>query len=319
MTSPRFGNDMYRLGFPVSVLGRTGLRSHDSRRWQNGPHLSLSLAYLRDIFLYLQSQNIKMYRMSSDLAPYLTHPQLPQFHRQIEECGPELAAVGQMARDLQLRLSFHAPAHVLLNTPDPQRLQQSLATLQGLAAILDGMDLGPEAVIVIHVGGHYHRHQEAREAFVRGFQQLAPAVQNRLALEHDDRRFDVNDILWIHQRTGLRLIFDALHHQIYNPHHIPAAQALAACLATWPPAQRPKIHFSTPATEMVRDRRGVPHPPRLNRHSHYINPFQFIDFLRSLPPMRPFDIMLEAKARDLALLQLRKHLASYAPDITCDT
>jgi hypothetical protein len=30
--------------------------------------------------------------------------------------------------------------------------------------------------------------------------------------------------------------------------------------------------------------------------------------------MRPFDIMLEAKARDLALLQLRRHLARYAPE-----
>ena len=42
-----------RLGFPVKVLGASGLRSHDSRRWQNRPRLIVSLAYLRDIFLYL--------------------------------------------------------------------------------------------------------------------------------------------------------------------------------------------------------------------------------------------------------------------------
>jgi hypothetical protein len=38
----------FRLGFPVRVQGAP-IRSHDSRRYQNRPHLSVSLAYLRDI------------------------------------------------------------------------------------------------------------------------------------------------------------------------------------------------------------------------------------------------------------------------------
>ncbi len=304
-----------RLGISVKALGRSGLRSHDSRRWQNHPHLSVSLAYLRDMLLYLTSQGISMYRMSSDLAPYLTHPQLPQFHHQIDESADALAAVGALARGLGMRLSFHAPAHVLLNTPDPDKFRRTQATLAGLTALLDGMGLGPEAVIVVHVGGHYQNRADARASFVRGFQQTPAAVQARLALEHDDRRFGVDDILWIQQRTGVRLVFDRLHHQLFNPTGLPQTEALALCLATWPPEQTPKIHFSTPATEMVRDRRGAPHPPRLNRHSHYINPFEFIAFLRALPPMRNFDIMLEAKARDLALLQLRAQLERYAPDL----
>ena len=305
-----------RLGFSVSVLGRWGLRSHDSRRWQNAPHLSLSLAYLRDIFLYLDSRHIRMYRMSADLAPYLTHPNLPQFWGQIQECEAELATAGELARKLDIRLSFHAPAHVLLNTPDPQRRQQSVAKLSGLAAILDGMKLGPNAVIVVHVGGHYHNHTGAMTAFMRGFEELPVAVQRRIVLEHDDHRFGVSDIWRIHQRTGVRLVFDVLHHQLYNPDSIPPHEALAMCLSTWPANQTPKIHFSTPATEMVRDRKGIPHPPRLNRHSHYINPFSFISFLEELSASRDFDIMLEAKARDLALLQLRRHIAHYAPHLS---
>ena len=40
---------MTRLGFALKVLGQPGLKSHDSRRWQNEPHLSVSLAYLREI------------------------------------------------------------------------------------------------------------------------------------------------------------------------------------------------------------------------------------------------------------------------------
>ena len=64
-----------RLGFPVKVIGEP-LRSHDSRRWQNEPHLSVSLAYLRDIFEYLHRKQIRVYRLAGQLAPYLTHPGL---------------------------------------------------------------------------------------------------------------------------------------------------------------------------------------------------------------------------------------------------
>jgi UV DNA damage endonuclease len=74
-----------RLGFPVKVLGKPGLKSNDTRRWQQSPHLRVSLAYVRDIFAYLKERDISMCRLSSDLAPYLTHPQMPQFREQIAD------------------------------------------------------------------------------------------------------------------------------------------------------------------------------------------------------------------------------------------
>ena len=74
------------LDIPVKIIGLAGLRSHDSRRWQSQPHLSVSLAYVRDIFEYLHSRNIGFYRLSGQLAPYLTHPDMPQFHRHLRLC-----------------------------------------------------------------------------------------------------------------------------------------------------------------------------------------------------------------------------------------
>ena len=303
-----------RLGFAVRVLSRSGMRSHDTRRWQHQPHLSVSLAYLRDILLFLAEQDIHMYRMAANLAPYLTHPDHPEFHQQIATCERELAQVGALARSLGIRLSFHAPAYAVLNASDEGHRARAIQCVTGLAQMLDRMGQPAEGVVVVHVGGHYHRHDAALAALVRTIERLPEHVAGRLVLEHDDRRFDVRDIYWVHQRTGIRLVFDALHHRLYNPARIPMPDALALCLSTWPPQQIPKIHFATPATEMVRDRHQRPHPPRLNRHSHFINPFAFIDFLQALPPTRDFDIMLEAKARDLALLQLRRHLARFAPE-----
>ena len=74
------------------------MKSNDARRWQSGPHLLVSVQYLGAIFDYLAATGIRMYRISSDIAPYITHPEMPQFHNQIEECREELAALGERGR-----------------------------------------------------------------------------------------------------------------------------------------------------------------------------------------------------------------------------
>jgi UV DNA damage endonuclease len=69
----------HRLGFAVKVLGAGGLPSHDTRRWQSGPHLRVSLERLAVIFDRLAAEDVRMYRMASGLVPYGSHPQMRQF------------------------------------------------------------------------------------------------------------------------------------------------------------------------------------------------------------------------------------------------
>jgi len=312
------------LGFAVKVLGEPGLRSHDSRRWQNGPHLSVSLAYLRDLFAYLERAGISMYRMASQLVPYATHPEMPAFHGQVEECARELAALGEKARALDLRLSFHPSQYVVLNAPDEALAARGMAEVEVQARVLEAMGLGPEAVVVVHVGGLYEGRAAARERFARRAEGLSAAARARLVVENDERAFSLADLLWIHQRTGLRVVFDYLHH-LNNPGGMDVAEAALAALRTWPAAQTPKVHFSSPRTEMrlvsQRDpatgrQVEVLRPPLWTQHSDYVNPFEFVAFLRRMEAegARPFDVMLEAKAKDLALLRLREDLARLAPE-----
>jgi len=96
-----------RLGFAVKVLGRGGLPSHDARRWQSGPSLARSIDALYRILDYLRDEGIRMYRLTSDFVPYATHPDLPQFHGQLEAHATELARLGRYARRLDLRLSLY--------------------------------------------------------------------------------------------------------------------------------------------------------------------------------------------------------------------
>lgn len=308
-----------RLGFPVKVLGEP-LRSHDSRRWQHAPHLSVSLAYLRDIFEYLHRRRIRFYRLAGQLAPYLTHPSLPAFHRQIDECTNELAATGDLIRQFGLRVTLHPGYYVQLSAPDEGPVQRAHAELAAATALLDAMGLDQDAVVVVHVGGVYGEADAARSRFAARFLALPERVRRRLALEHDDRRFSFEDALWIHRRTGIPVVLDALHLRCFNPEGRTLGEALAAALATWPPNQRPKIHFSSPRTALrivrtVAGERLQPPPP--NQHSDFVDPFAFIDLVELAQRLRvrPFDVMLEAKAKDLALLRLREQVAHFAPSL----
>lgn len=312
-----------RLGFAVKLLGEPGLKSNDSRRWANHPHLKVSLGYLDAIFDYLAKHRIHMYRMSSDLAPYATHPDMPQFHGMVKESASELSAMGAKARQLDIRLSFHPSQYVILNSPDPKLTFKSAWDLTSQAEMLDLMGLGPEAVLVIHVGGVYGDRAASNQRWVETYQRLPEPVRRRLVLEHDDIRFSASDTLWIHEHTGVRLVFDHQHFWCLNPDRLDLRDTLARMLATWPNGVRPKVHFSSPRTELRELKRKDPVTrkntitnvaPVWTGHADFCHPFEFISFMR-LGRGLEFDVMLEAKAKDLALIRLRPDLLRYAPDV----
>ena len=335
-----------RLGFPVKVMGRPGLKSGDSRRWQKGPHLKCSLELLDRVLDYLASERLDMYRLSSDIAPYATHPDLPQFHAMVAESDAELAAVGAKARARDIRLSFHPSQYVLLNSPDEALTAKSIWDLASQAEMLDRMGMNDEAVLVTHVGGVYDDREASRARWIEGWDKCPDHVRRRLVLENDDLRFSAADALWIHERTGVRLIFDYQHFWCLNPEGLAMRDTLEAFLASWPAGVRPKIHFSSPRTEMRevkqkitakqraaatggRVRKGdtlkatvkptarvrtVLRPPVWTGHADFTNPFEFATFMRMADGLA-FDVMMEGKAKDLSLLRLRPDLLRYAPDV----
>lgn len=317
---------MIRLGCAVRVLGKPGLKPYDTRRWQSGPHLSVSLAYVRDILHYLHKADIRMYRLASDLAPYITHPDFPEFHHQIDEALAELAHVGSLAREYGIRLTFHAPSHVVLSSSNPALVEQGMRTLNVLARMLNEMHLGPESVVVLHVGGGYENPAAALERFCRHVDQLPPETRQRLALEHDDTTFDLMDVLTVHERTGIPVVFDFLHHRLLNRGRVPLAEAVDMALRTWPTNVRAKLHLASPSTAARRVERKNPvtgerfvtvHPPLLHQHSDFIHPFDAIELLDSLRG-RDVDVMVEAGGHDIALGKLRQDLQRLAPHLAAE-
>ncbi len=304
-----------KLGFAVKVLGAGGLPSHDARRWQSGPHLRHSLEFLRAIFDYLHEQKIGMYRMTASLAPYATHPDLPQFRRQVEDCAAELADLGALAAERDLRLSSHPGQYIVLNSEDEQVRDAAIRDLELQAELFDAMGLPPKSVVVLHVGGAAGGVQSGLDRFEAGFERLSEGARARLVIENDDRTFALCDVLGLAERVGRPVVWDILHHHCNDPARIPDREALEKALATWPDEVLPKIHYSTPKTAVEERKKRVGRRverslllPQLRAHADVIDPIGFERFLNETAAGLEFDCMLEAKAKDLAVLRLRDQL-----------
>jgi UV DNA damage endonuclease len=306
-----------RLGFAVKVLGGGGLPSHDTRRWQSGPHLRVSLERLTRVLEYCDAHDIRMYRMATSLAPYASHPDLDGFRRQPRECAAALEEVGRLASQLDIRLSSHPGQYTVLNSEDERTQRLAVEELEVQAELMDAMGLGPEAVAVLHVGGAAGGVDAALDRFERGFELLSPAARARLAVENDDRSFGLGDALRLSERIARPVVWDVLHHRCHDPDGIPNREALGLALATWTAGVVPKVHYSSPKTAVEERHKRVGRRvesswvlPDLRAHADLIDPISFEHFIGETGRGMHFDVMLEAKAKDLALLRLREQLAN---------
>ena len=323
----RFTAGAMRLGFPVKVMGGGGLKTSDTRRWQQNPHLRVSLGHLCGVLEYCRKHGIHMYRMSSDIAAYATHPDMPQFHSMVKESASDLARFGRLAREADVRLSFHPSQFIVLNSENETLTKKSMWDLDSQAEMLDLMECGPEAIMVVHVGGAYGDRESGWRRWAETWKRLGEPVRRRLVLENDDIRYSAADVLKVHDATGVKCVWDYQHHWCFNPEGLPLVGTLEKFCATWPGSgpqkARPKMHFSCARTEMREIKRKnrktsrieqVLQPPIWTGHADYNNPFETITFFRSIQHIE-VDIMLESKAKDLSLIRLRNDMARYAPEL----
>src|SRR5690606_26187388 len=124
------------------------------------------------------------------------------------------------------------------------------------------------------------------------------------------RRMRSGDAMTTERRIGFAVkVLGRGGHRL-NHGGMTAEEAARAALDTWPADVTPKVHFSSPRLDgrvVGRGREARLQAPLLRQHADYIDPWTFADLLQGIHDRR-FDVMLEAKAKDLALLKLRADL-----------
>lgn len=247
------------------------------------------------VLKYNRAHDIHVFRFTSNLIPLATHPEIDRWDY-VGEFADDFAAIGDYVKLHNMRVSAHPDHFTLLNSPDSKTLNASLAELEYHEKIFSAMGFGPEAKLVIHVGGVYKDKQMAVKRFQSTYEELPEAIKQRIIIENDDRSYTAAEVLRLCQHLQAPMVLDVHHHAcLHNNEEL--VSLWPAISATWG-SEIPKIHLSSP-----KDGKSS------RAHADYIDPDHLKNFLLLAKELdRDFDIMIEAKQKDIALRKLMKEL-----------
>ena len=261
--------------------------------------IGANLAGLRRVVEFNVERGIGLFRISSDVVPFGSHP--VNAVRWWEEFAEPLAAVGALIRRYDLRVSMHPGQYTVLSAPNERVVAAALADLDYHTRFLDALGVDARHKVVIHVGGAYGDKAAALDRWIDRVVSLPEPVRRRLVVENDERLFGIDDVLDAAAATGVPVVLDVLHQRVYAGPDTDArlAEHLRRAAATWQ-ADRDgiaKIHYSSQALSQ-----------RPGAHAELVDPVEFAGFLALAPPDVEFDCMLEAKGKEAALFHLRATL-----------
>jgi UV DNA damage endonuclease len=260
---------------------------------------------------------IKVFRFSSEIFPHLSNPILGELlgvpiPYDLEFAREKLQKLGALAKQYGHRITFHPGQFNQLGTENPDTLKKTITDLTAHATILDMMDAPPESILVLHGGGMYCKKGESpkeakrktMERWVRNYKNLPEMVRKRVVLENCEKCYSVDDLLPVCLEHNIPLVFDTHHYECYNLLHPEDIQQpltddfFKNVCKTWG-NKRVKMHISQQGEG------------RIGHHSDYISALP--DYLIRWSTIQPFDLMVEAKLKELAVFDLYQKYPEFVP------
>lgn len=259
---------------------------------------------LLKILKWNEDNSIKYFRISSDMFPFMDHPDLQYKLDDLKNSKwirKALSDAGEFARKHGHRLSMHPGPYTCIASPNEEVVVKSLLCLEMHNLIADLLGAGDDFKINIHVGGTYEGKAETADRFCKNFKRLSPACKARLTVENDDKpnQWHIEELYeMIHLEIGIPLCFDIHHFNCSNGINFKTASVAYQRFAepTWGNVI-PEVHYSEP-----REFNGS--AAKYRSHSDYI------EFMPADLSDKPYDLMLETKMKEKALLLWRKNVYS---------
>lgn len=250
---------------------------------------SANLSDLKHILEWNVKNNIYMFRISSDIIPFGSHP-VNTLNWQ-ETFKTELKALGNFIIKNNIRVSMHPGQYTILNSINEDVVNNSIADLEYHCNFLDALGVDSSHKLIIHVGGVYGNKPLAISNFISNYAKLSTSIKNRLVLENDDKNYTIEEVLSICNRLNMPAVFDNLHHKL-NPCLMGFHDILTEVSKTWSTKDGSvKVHYS-----------DQDYNKKNGSHSKFIDTKNFMSYI-SLIKDYNMDIMLEVKDKELSALK----------------
>ena len=248
-----------------------------------------NLKSLEEIIYYNIKNNIHFYRMSSKIIPLATKSDVKFDY--INKYKSYYDKIGKMISDYDMRVDFHPDQFCVLNSVKSDVVSASIDILKYHYSLLEALGI-KNKILVLHVGSNSFGKDNSIRRFINNFNKLPKYLKECIAIENDDKVFNVNDVLEISKNTGVPVILD-YHHHLCNKSDFSFEDIFNSFNNL-----KVKMHFSS--SKNKKDFRS---------HNDYINGDDFIDFIKILKKYdRDVDIMIEAKCKDDSLFRLVRYI-----------
>lgn len=246
-----------------------------------------NLNSLENMIDYNIENNIRLFRISSDLIPFGSSD--INMISWWDHFQPKRSVIGNKIKDSGMRISMHPGQYTVLNSPKEDVVRKSIEDLNYHNRVLTSLGANRQNKIILHIGGVYGDKEEAIKRFIHNFTLLSDEVKERLVIENDDKSYNINEVLRIGETLNIPVVFDNLHNEILSFDNTKDDYYwINKCKKTWKKEDGvQKIHYSQQNPNK-----------RLGAHSTTIGIEKFKVFISKLGI--DIDIMLEVKDKNLS-------------------
>jgi UV damage endonuclease UvdE len=329
-----FDNKVKRIGFACKIQDSPGkaAKGVNTRTttitWLNNQTRDVAVQRLYDIakdnlqavlaqvqWLAKQPKHLRMMRISSDLLPAYTHEQWAWFYWESDvvrmlESG--FAKIGELARQQDVRLSFHPGQFCVLASDNPGIVENSIHEFEYHVDLIRYMGYGREFQDFkcnVHIGG-----KQGPDGIKRALKLLSREARNTLTIENAEFTWGLQHSLELVDHCAL--VLDLHHLWIETGEYIEANDPkLERIRDSWR-GVRPVVHYSVSREEHLQDHSTRTRPDlrslkaqgltsaKLRAHSD----FYWNDACNewALEHVQWADLMCESKEKNLASFPLAK-------------
>ena len=209
----------------------------------------------------------------------------------------EYKKISKLINDNNIRVDTHPDQYAVLNSMDSKIVKNTVEILEYHYKIMDALGI-KDKIIILHVGSSACGKKASITRFINNFNKLSDYIKKCIAVENDDKIYNIKDVLKLCHKIKVPMVLD-YHHFICNNEGENLKDYLNDIIETWN-GRLVKMHFSSPKSKLKKEFRS---------HNDYINSDDFINFINLIKTQdKDIDIMLEAKAKDDAISRLVRQL-----------
>ena len=301
-------------GTTVAWLNRQTVPVAEQKLWDLMEHNIESIRLLVEKVGDLDP-HLRMVRLGSDILPVYTEPHWGYFYHNADAARyaeKHFARVGDLARERDVRLSFHPGQFCVLASDNPDIVNRSIEEFEYHATMARWMGFGQrfqDLKINVHISG-----RQGPEGIRRAYTRLSPEARNCIAIENEEIVHGVNECLTIQDIVPITL--DIHHNFIREGEYIdPNDDRVKRVIDSWR-GVRPVCHYSVSREDLLTDH-DTTRPPilddllvagfkkqKLRAHSDFYWNTAVNEWALSF--LDQFDLQCESKGKNLASFELAR-------------